>query len=225
MSRAQVAPYLVEVAPVPRVSQVRIVLVAADPLSQAGVEGMLAEHPRLRLVPVSRAGDAHLIVLVAPRPDPQIADVVRAATRARPLPVLAVLDTPGDEAQERLSALGVVACLWRSDISAQRLVAEITDVHALVTHPVSHRRLAARLVHDLDEHRRLHAPDAAESAPHGREADVLRLLAEGLAIPEIARRLQYSERTVQKTLFAVTSRLRLRNRTQAMAYAWRKGVL
>ncbi|GLY33200.1 LuxR C-terminal-related transcriptional regulator [Kineosporia sp. NBRC 101731] len=225
MSRAQAAPHPAGIAAVPRVSQVRIVLVAADPLSQAGVEGMLATHPRLRLVPVSRAGDAHLLVLVASRPDPQIADVVRAVTRARPLPVLAVLDEPGEQAQARLSALGVVACLWRADVSAQRLVAEIADVHALLSHPASQPLLAARPARDLDEYRRRHAPDTADSAPHGREADVLRLLAEGLAIPEIARRLRYSERTVQKTLFAVTSRLRLRNRTQAMAYAWRKGLL
>ncbi|MDP9825731.1 helix-turn-helix transcriptional regulator [Kineosporia succinea] len=200
-------------------SQVRLVLVTADPLSQAGVEGMLADHPRLRLVPASRAVDAHLLVLVAPRPDTRAAEAVRLASRYRRLPVLAVLGTPGDgdEAEARLSQLGVVACLWRPDVTPQRLAEEIVQV--------SHLGLNSRLGHDLDEYRRRHAPDTADSTPSGREADVLRLLADGFAIPEIARTLKFSERTVQKTLFAVTSRLHLRNRTQAMAYAWRKGVL
>ncbi len=195
-------------------TQVRVALVAPDLLSRSGIEGMLGGHPSLRLVPDSRVGDAHLLVLVAPAPGPEITAAVRSASGDRRLPILAVLDNPGPGGAAALADLGVVACLWRREITPERLAEQI---RAVATTP-----RPARLATDLEEYRRRQGPD---QAPSRREADVLRLLAEGLGIPEIAQRLAYSERTVQKTLYAVTSRLDLRNRTHAVAYAWREGVL
>jgi len=56
-----------------------------------------------------------------------------------------------------------------------------------------------------------------------RERDVLRLMAEGYCTREVATRLAYSERTIKNVLQEVTTRLQLRNRTQAVAYAVRNG--
>jgi len=58
-----------------------------------------------------------------------------------------------------------------------------------------------------------------------REIGVLRLLAEGLDTIEVGRRLFYSERTVKNITHDVTSRLELRNRTHAVAYAIREGLI
>ena len=58
-----------------------------------------------------------------------------------------------------------------------------------------------------------------------REIDVLRLLAEGLPTPEIADRLNYSERTVKNVIRAILIQLNVRNRTQAVAHALRNGML
>jgi DNA-binding NarL/FixJ family response regulator len=58
-----------------------------------------------------------------------------------------------------------------------------------------------------------------------REVDVLRLLAEGLDTAQIAERLCYAERTVKNVLYAVLSRLNLRNRPHAVAYAMRAGLI
>jgi DNA-binding NarL/FixJ family response regulator len=58
-----------------------------------------------------------------------------------------------------------------------------------------------------------------------REIEVLRLIADGLDTTEVAGRLCYSERTVKNVLHDVTSRLRLRNRTHAVAYAVRHGLI
>jgi DNA-binding NarL/FixJ family response regulator len=55
--------------------------------------------------------------------------------------------------------------------------------------------------------------------------EVLRLVADGLDTSEIARQLAYSERTVKNVLHDVTSRLQLRNRSQAVAYALRQGFI
>ncbi|WP_234341480.1 response regulator transcription factor [Streptomyces sp. NRRL S-1813] len=56
-----------------------------------------------------------------------------------------------------------------------------------------------------------------------READVLRLIAEGLDTRQISEKLAYSERTVKNALHALMTRLHLRNRAHAVAYALREG--
>ena len=58
-----------------------------------------------------------------------------------------------------------------------------------------------------------------------REAAVLRLLADGYDTAEVGRRLFYSERTVKNIIHDVTSRLELRNRAHAVAYAIREGLI
>lgn len=58
-----------------------------------------------------------------------------------------------------------------------------------------------------------------------REAAVLRLIAEGWDTATVANRLCYSERTVKGTLHGVTTRLQLRNRSHAVAYAIRHGLI
>ena len=42
---------------------------------------------------------------------------------------------------------------------------------------------------------------------------------------EIAKRLSYSERTIKNVIHDITARLQLRNRSQAVAYAMREGLL
>ena len=58
-----------------------------------------------------------------------------------------------------------------------------------------------------------------------RETEVLRLVAEGLDTSEIAARMCYSERTVKNVLHDLTTRLQLKNRTHAVAYAVREGLI
>jgi DNA-binding CsgD family transcriptional regulator len=58
-----------------------------------------------------------------------------------------------------------------------------------------------------------------------REIEILRLVAEGLDTAEIAVKLAYSERTVKNALHDVTTRLQLRNRSHAVAYALKQGLI
>ena len=58
-----------------------------------------------------------------------------------------------------------------------------------------------------------------------RERDVLRLLADGLDTAEIASSLAYSERTIKNIIHDVTTRLNLRNRSHAVAYAIKAGIV
>ncbi len=58
-----------------------------------------------------------------------------------------------------------------------------------------------------------------------REVKVLKLLAEGLGTADVGRQLFLSERTVKNIVHDVTSRLNLRNRTHAVAYALKQGLI
>ena len=58
-----------------------------------------------------------------------------------------------------------------------------------------------------------------------REVEVLKLLSDGHDTAEVARRLCYSERTVKNVLQDMTRRHNLRNRTHAVAYALRQGLI
>jgi DNA-binding NarL/FixJ family response regulator len=58
-----------------------------------------------------------------------------------------------------------------------------------------------------------------------REVEVLRLAGHGNETADIARLLSYSERTVKGIIHGVTSRLELRNRTHAVAWAVRHGLI
>jgi DNA-binding NarL/FixJ family response regulator len=50
-------------------------------------------------------------------------------------------------------------------------------------------------------------------------------MADGLDTGEIAGELCYSERTVKNVIYEMTSRLNLRNRPHAVAYAMQAGVI
>jgi len=58
-----------------------------------------------------------------------------------------------------------------------------------------------------------------------REVKVLKLLAEGMDTADVGRQLFLSERTVKNIVHDVTSRLNLRNRTHAVAYALKQGLI
>lgn len=59
----------------------------------------------------------------------------------------------------------------------------------------------------------------------GREQQVLRLIAQGLATRDVARELSYSERTVKNVLHDAVTKLGVRSRSHAVAYAVRNGLI
>jgi len=67
------------------------------------------------------------------------------------------------------------------------------------------------------------APLADELTP--RELEVLTLIAEGRSNKEIARELSISEKTVKNHINNIFSKLHVYDRTQAMLYAIRKGLV
>ena len=86
-------------------------------------------------------------------------------------------------------------------------------------------RPAGTAVHQTDptSSARLRSSGGLSTGLSARERTVLSLLADGCSTREIAGQLCYSERTIKNVVQEITSRLHLRNRTQAVAYAVRRG--
>jgi DNA-binding NarL/FixJ family response regulator len=102
------------------------------------------------------------------------------------------------------------------DVQPDDLVRAIRQVHQ--GESALHPKVAARLVQHTAQ-----PAGFADFTP--RERDVLRLLAEGFANKEIARRLSLSEKTVKTHVSNILQKLGVADRTQAALLAVRRGLV
>ncbi|EST37005.1 LuxR family transcriptional regulator [Streptomycetaceae bacterium MP113-05] len=138
-----------------------------------------------------------------------------------------VLVTSRMDEQQLVSAAecGFIGVVRRSDATPDRLVQVITAVARGEGHvpadllgPLLQR--VGRLQGEVLQPRGLNLTGLSR-----REIEVLQFVAEGLGTADIARKMAYSERTVKNVLQAVMTRLNLRNRSHAVAYALRQGLI
>jgi DNA-binding NarL/FixJ family response regulator len=92
---------------------------------------------------------------------------------------------------------------------------------ALVAPAVTRRLLAAHAARRPPDRERLRLAAALTE----REAEVLRALAEGLSNAEIAGRVWLSPETVKTHVKAILGKLGVRDRTQAVVWAYRTGFV
>lgn len=200
---------------------VRVCVVAADPLVRAGLVGELRDKPGIHLLD-GRASRAEVVVAVLDTAGsvPDLVGEVSAGTRLvvvadhlRPAELLAAVER------------GLVVLVPRQEATSARLVRAIADARrGRGDLPAEELGELLRRVTQL--HREVLAPRGLTlSGLSLREADVLRLLAEGMDTVEIADKLSYSERTVKNILHGALTRLGLRNRTHAVAHALRHGLI
>jgi DNA-binding NarL/FixJ family response regulator len=205
--------------------RIPVYVYAGDPISQAGVASGLRPRPELLVVGESELDTAKVAIVVTDVLDDQTVRVLLALQRGgRPRVVLVATEIDDKDLVKAVEA-GVSGLVRRSDATPERLVQAIISASAGEgTVPPD---LLGRLLDQVGRlQRQVLAPRGLTfTGLASREIEVLRLVADGYDTAEIARKLSYSERTVKNVLHDVTSRLQLRNRSHAVAYALRQGLI
>ncbi|MEU1166524.1 response regulator transcription factor [Streptomyces sp. NPDC005921] len=202
---------------------VTLTVTASDVLTEEGAQAYLRGTSGVRVVPWEDRHGADVALVLAQRVTPATlkrVDEVAGPDLGRGLPVLLVVDSISERHLLYAIDRGVVGVLLRGAVG----YAEIVRASRRALQGES--PLPPALVRTLVERLRSlpgHQPGSSDLS--AREVDVLRLLAEGLSTAQVAGRLNYSERTIKNVLHDVITRLGLRNRTQAVAYAIRNGAL
>ena len=206
--------------------RIRVQVLAADPVSEAGVASQLRFRAELEVVPANGTDQKpDVVVVVADEVDEERLRTVRAVRRAgrsRVVLVASELDGRSVLAAVEAGASGIVR---RREATPDRLSATIrAAANGDGTLPPD---LLGRLLQQVGDPRHTHG--MVRGLTFGgltqRELRVLQLLADGMSTSEIARELAYSERTIKNAIHDLTSRLNLRNRSHAVAFALRQGLI
>lgn len=207
------------------VQPIAVRILAADPISRSGLVAQLQARPELRLVESAEGDRADAVLVVADSLDQQLAVQLRALRRTLSAALVLVVSALDDAAMATAVECGVVGLVRRSEATADRIVGTLgAAVRGEAAIPPD---LLGRLLQQMGQLQRqvLDPRGLSISGLHHREVAVLKLVAEGCDTREIASQLAYSERTVKNVLHDVTSRLQLRNRCHAVAYAVRQGLI
>jgi DNA-binding NarL/FixJ family response regulator len=213
------------------VSQLRVVIADDQPMMRAGFKAVLEATGSIEVVAEAATGEEAVAAAEAHRPDVVLMDIRMPgmdgieATRRLPRQRVLILTTFGlDEYIIEALRAGASGFLLK-DAPTREVVEAVRAVAAgdAVLAPAVTRQL-------LDQvGRRL--PAAVSRTPDGlaelteREQEVLRMLAVGMSNAEIARGLVVSEPTVKTHVSNLLGKLGLRDRVQAVIYAYESGLI
>ena len=180
------------------------------------VVGSAADGEEAVRLAVARAADVVLMDLRMPRVDG--IEATRRLADTRPSVRVIALTTYADEP----TVLGALRAGARGYLTKD---AGAEEIHAAIT---AVARGEAALDPAVQAHVLAGLAEAGDAAlPDGltpREAEVLTLIAEGLTNAQIADRLVVSQATVKSHVNRVFAKAGVRDRAQAVAYAYRNGL-
>jgi DNA-binding NarL/FixJ family response regulator len=205
--------------------RIPVLICATDPILRNGVAMTLRTRDEVWLVDDDQTEVPPVVLLAADRLDEATSRLLRSLQRQGRSRIVLIAGELDDA--EVLDAVenGVCAVARRSDVTADALVRLVKAAAAgegALPPDLLGRLLdrVSRLQRQVLEPQGLHLAGITT-----RETEVLRLVASGLSTQEIADQLCYSQRTVKSILHDVTNRFQLRNRSHAVAYAMREGLI
>ncbi|MFE5111340.1 LuxR C-terminal-related transcriptional regulator [Streptomyces sp. NPDC056663] len=198
---------------------------ALDPLLREGAIGQLRRRPEIELREENASASGTVALLVGDVLDEEVLTRLRRLVRGEGARAVLVVNSLREAELLEVIECGVGAIVWRHEATATRLMqAVLAAARGDGDLPAD---LLGRLISQVGA---LHRSAAGRtgflsSGLTPREVDVLRLVAEGLDTGEVASNLSYSERTVKNVIHGLNTRLHLRNRAHAVAYALREGYI
>jgi DNA-binding NarL/FixJ family response regulator len=205
--------------------RITVCVYARDPISEAGMSSQLRPRPEVRVLRPEEADEARVALIVVDDVDDDATRLLRSLQRRAIARAVLVASTLDDSGLIAAVEAGVIGLVRRSEATPERLVQVV--VRAATGEGSVPADLLGRLLNQVGSLQR------QVLIPRGltfrglavREIEVLRLVADGFDTAEISEKLGYSERTVKTVLHDINSRLQLRNRCHAVAYALREGLI
>jgi DNA-binding NarL/FixJ family response regulator len=205
--------------------RIRVSVSADDPLSRAGTISQLRAAQDVVLADEDEVREDGVALVVADEVDADAIRTIRGLRRRGVERIALLIGRLDDKGLLAAVEAGVAGVIRRSDATPNNLLSAIRAVAA--GEGMLPPDLLGRLLDQVGQlQRQVLAPRGLTfSGLTERELSVLRLLADGHDTAEVGQQLYYSERTVKNIVHDVTSRLDLRNRTHAVAYALRQGLI
>ncbi len=211
----------------------RILIADDQALVRAGFRLVLESQADFQVVGEASDGEEAVAVARRLRPDVVLMDVrmpgldgieaTRRILESRPTECRVVMLTTFDLDEYVYTALRAGACgFLLKDVRPDQLIAAVRLVgtgDALLAPSIT-RRLVERYAA-----RRTTSSSADIASLTEREADVLRLMARGMANQEIADKLFVGEATVKTHVAHILDKLQVENRVQAVVVAYESGLV
>ncbi|MFE2977041.1 response regulator transcription factor [Streptomyces sp. NPDC059258] len=203
--------------------RIPVVVHARDPISREGALSALERDSRIEIR--ERKTPGGVILMVDHVLSQGTLTQMRRAVGGDGSKAVLVLDTLQDDEFHEIVSCGVSAVVWRHEATRNRLI------QAVLAAARGDGDLPADLLGRLIRQMGTGSPHTATGPgfpSYGltpREVEVMRLVAEGFGTAKIAAELCYSERTIKDVMYKLTTRLNLRNRAHAVAYALREGYI
>ncbi|MEU0579615.1 LuxR C-terminal-related transcriptional regulator [Streptomyces griseoincarnatus] len=208
-----------------RPDRVTVAVYAADPVLRVGIVHQLRQRPEVDLVDDADAERAEVSLVVVDNVGDDVVALLHRLRHNNATRTGLVIGTLGAGALQRVIECGVAAVLRRAEAEQDQLLSLVLAIAN--GEGVLPGDLLGKLLSHVGNLQRsaLDPGGLSLSTLTTREADMLRLVSEGLDTAEIARKTAYSERTVKNVLHEIITRLQLRNRAHAVGYALRNGLI
>lgn len=212
---------------------IRVFLIDPLDLFRQGIIALLAQAPDIQVV--GDTGDAaagelsvqqlapDVVLLDVGMPGPCSFELARRIRKSQPATQIAFL-TAYDDAEYLLESMRVGAVGYiLKDASAATLIGALRDIAR--GNKFLSPRMLAHVVEDLQQRGARGLPRPRSASLTNREREVVKLLAEGNSVKQIALQLTVSVKTVEAHKCNLMRKLDLHNKVQLVQYAFHQKIL